>query len=166
MKETPQVIKLLVNLDRYLIKLVLIITTIVLIALVGLIFVAVVMRYGFNFALIFSYDVSTILFAWLIFLGLAVAEHNDSHLGIDIVDKLPTVNLRKLVKTIRYILLLVTAIYLCYVGITLIEKTNNQIPSLRISATWLYTALPIGFGLLSISYLIRLIQLFSTKAEI
>lgn len=166
MIDIQQIVKRLFTMETYLTRFILVITMAMLTAMVVIIFIAVVLRYGFNIALIFSYDVSTILFAWLIFLGLAVAEYDNAHLGIDIVNKLPSANLRKLVFIIRYALLLATAIYLCYVGFMLVSKTGNQIPSLRISATWLYTALPLGFGLLSISYLIRLIKLISTKAEI
>ena len=134
-----------------------------LLAIVAIVFTAVVLRYGFNLALIFSYDVSTVLFAWLIFLGLIVAERADAHMGIDVVSQLRSARLQHMIVAVRYALLLLTALYLCKIGIALVERTGNQIPSLRVSARWLYTALPIGFGLLSTSYAIRLLQLLLPK---
>ncbi|KAA0972144.1 TRAP transporter small permease [Aureimonas fodinaquatilis] len=147
-------------------KLVSAIAIVTLIAIVTIVFSAVVMRYGFNSAMIFSYDVSTVLFAWLIFLGLIVAERDGAHMGIDAIDRVKSPWLRRLVVIVRYTLLLMTSIYLCKVGISLVERTGNQIPSLRISARWLYTALPIGFGLLSFSYLVRLIRVSFTRTEV
>ncbi|UHD45956.1 TRAP transporter small permease [Aureimonas altamirensis] len=137
-----------------------------LLAIVVIVFTAVVMRYGFNSAMVFSYDISTLLFAWLIFLGLIVAERDGAHMGIDAIDRVPVAWLRRVVVTARYALLLATAIYLCRIGISLVERSGNQIPSLRISARWLYMALPIGFGLLSLSYLGRLLRVCFTRGEV
>lgn len=142
------------------------IAIVTLIAIVGIVFSAVVMRYGFNSAMIFSYDVSTLLFAWLIFLGLIVAEREGAHMAIDAIDRVQIAWFRRLVVMVRYALLLATTLYLCKIGINLIERTGNQIPSLRISARWLYMALPIGFGLLSVSYLARLIRMSFVRTEV
>jgi TRAP-type C4-dicarboxylate transport system, small permease component len=153
------------RLENGLTRLILVIAIAALLAIVGLVFTSVILRYAFNIALIFSYDVSTILFAWLIFLGLAVAERDGAHMGIDIADRLPA-NAKSAMMVVRYILLLATAIYMCRIGIGLFQRTGTQIPSLRISARWLYAALPIGFALLSCSYAVRLVHLFTSREKV
>ncbi|MBU1314445.1 MAG: TRAP transporter small permease [Alphaproteobacteria bacterium] len=143
-------------------RVILVIAIAALLSIVGLVFTSVILRYVFNIALIFSYDVSTILFAWLIFLGLAVAERDGAHMGIDIADRLPA-KVKTAMMFVRYILLLAAAIYMCRIGMALFQRTGTQIPSLRISARWLYAALPIGFALLSCSYAVRLVQLLTSR---
>lgn len=147
----------LTRLEKGLAKITLAVTIVTLLAMIFTVFIAVVMRYIFNIALIFSFDVSTVLFAWLVFLGLFVAEQDGAHMGIDISDYFSPF-IQRAVEIIRYLLLFATSVYLCKIGISLIERTGTQIPSLRISIRWLYSALPIGFGLLSFSYAIRLVQ--------
>ena len=146
-------------------RIILAIAILALVAIVGIVFTSVVLRYVFNIALIFSYDVSTILFAWLIFLGLAVAERDGAHMGIDIADRLPPAVCRAMM-VLRYILLLATAVYMCRIGMALFERTGTQFPSLRISARWLYAALPIGFGLLACAYAVRIVHLFTARKEV
>lgn len=137
-----------------------------LVAIVTIVFIAVILRYGFNIALIFSYDVSTVLFAWLIFLGLYVAEKDGAHMGIDLTPGIANPRLRRGVVLIQRGLLLGTSLYLTWIGIGLVERTGNQIPSLRVSARWLYTAMPIGFGLLSLAYLMRFLQALRPGREV
>ncbi|SED46504.1 TRAP transporter small permease [Rhodobacter sp. 24-YEA-8] len=154
-------------LDRFesgLVRIIAIFAILILISIVGIVFIAVVMRYGFNLALVSSFDVSTLLFAWLIFLGLVMAERDGAHMGIDITDMLPP-RLHRMVVFIRYALLLAAACYLCRIGIALVERTGTQIPSLRISTRWLYAALPVGFGLLATAYVIRLARLLLSPAR-
>lgn len=134
----------------------------ILIAMVSIVFVAVVLRYGFGVALIFSYDVSTILFAWVIFLGLYVAEREGAHLGLDLIQKLGDGPLKTGLMLLRQTVLLLLAAYLTWIGWKLFMRTGSEIPSLRISAKWLYASLPVGFGLLSLAYLLDLGRLVAS----
>jgi TRAP-type C4-dicarboxylate transport system permease small subunit len=50
----------------------------------------VVLRYGFNSGLVFSEEISRLLFVWLIFLGAILASREHAHLGVDsLVKRLP-----------------------------------------------------------------------------
>ncbi len=53
------------------------------IAMVVLVFLNVVLRYGFNSGIVISEEVSRFLFIWLIFAGAVVAVKNHEHLGFD-----------------------------------------------------------------------------------
>ncbi|MHA6690956.1 TRAP transporter small permease [Devosia sp. A449] len=131
----------------------------VMVVLVGVVFGAVVMRYAFNAPLIFSFDLSTLLFAWVVFVGLAVADRDDAHMGLDLISGIKAPGIRNALTALRIVLVTALCGYLAWTGYQLFIRTGAQIPSLRISARWLYASMPIGFGLLALSYLGRLARL-------
>lgn len=143
------------GLERVLVAL----TMITLVVVVGVIFWAVVMRYVFNAPLVFSFDLSTLLFAWLIFVGLTIADRDDAHMGLDLVAKIGSNTIRQALVTVRLVLVLALCIYLAWIGWQLYLRTGAQISSLRISARWLYLSMPVGFGLLALSYIGRIMRL-------
>ncbi len=85
-------------------------------ALLGLMtmltFVNVVLRYGFNNTLIWSLEVTLVLFAWLVLFGVAYGFKVTAHLGVDAITNLLSPGPRRLVAlaagavTIFYALLL------------------------------------------------------------
>lgn len=149
------------GLDRVLIAL----TIAALVVLIGVIFMAVVMRYVFHAPLIFSFDLSTLLFAWVVFVGLAIADRDDAHMGLDLVSGIGNAALRQTLVAVRQVLVLALCVYLAWVGWQLYQRTGAQIASLRISAKWLYLSMPIGFGLLALSYVGRIIRLAAGGAR-
>lgn len=149
------------GLDKVLVAL----TVVTLVVMVGVVFGAVVMRYVFHAPLIFSFDLSTLLFAWLVFVGLAIADRDDAHMGLDLVANIGNAALKQGLIGIRLILVLALSIYLAWVGWQLYQRTGAQISSLRISAKWLYLSMPIGFGLLALSYVGRIIRLLAGGAR-
>ncbi|WIY53784.1 TRAP transporter small permease [Devosia sp. YIM 151766] len=149
------------GLDRALVAL----TVIALIVLVGVVFGAVVMRYVFHAPLIFSFDLSTLLFAWVVFVGLAIADHDDAHMGLDLVVKVGNDTIRQALILVRLVLVLALSVYLAWIGWQLYQRTGAQISSLRISARWLYLSMPIGFGLLALSYIGRIVRLAAGGAR-
>ena len=56
--------------------------------MVLLVFGNVVLRYGFNYGIIFSEEVSRFLFVWMVFLGSVLMLHDNGHLGVHTVTKL------------------------------------------------------------------------------
>lgn len=55
-----------------------------------LVFGNVVLRYGFNSGIVFSEEISRLLFVWLTFLGAILASREHAHLGVDsLVRRLP-----------------------------------------------------------------------------
>ncbi|OCX67166.1 C4-dicarboxylate ABC transporter substrate-binding protein [Thioclava sp. SK-1] len=60
-------------------------------AMVVITFVNVVLRYVFNHALIWGLEVTLILFAWLVILGISYSFKKTAHLGVDaIINMLPS----------------------------------------------------------------------------
>ncbi|WP_274424780.1 TRAP transporter small permease [Chelativorans sp. YIM 93263] len=129
-----------------------------LVILVGVVFAAVIMRYVLNTPMLFSFDLSTVLFAWIVFVGLIIADRDESHMGLDLISGLSSRALQNILIAIRYLLVLALSAYLAWIGYLLFQRTGAQISSLRISARWLYAAMPVGFGLLTLSYLGRIVR--------
>jgi len=146
-------------------KLLVALTVITLVVLVGVVFGAVIMRYVFNAPLIFSFDLSTLLFAWVVFIGLTIADRDDAHMGLDLVSKIGNANVRQALIALRLVLVLALSAYLAWIGWQIYLRTGAQISSLRISAKWLYLSMPIGFGLLTLSYIGRIIRLAAGGAR-
>ena len=56
--------------------------------MVILVFGNVVLRYGFNYGIIFSEEVSRFLFVWMVFLGSVLMLRDNGHLGVHTVTKM------------------------------------------------------------------------------
>jgi C4-dicarboxylate transporter DctQ subunit len=57
-------------------------------AMTGVTFVQVVARYGFNYSFTWALELTTVLFAWLIFLGIPYGVRVGSHIGVDALVKM------------------------------------------------------------------------------
>lgn len=134
-------------------------TVLVTVAMVGLVIVAVVMRYVFGAPLIYSYDLSTLLFAWMVFLGLAVAERARAHLAVDVIDMALPGRWRATLFAVRQVAMAALSLFIAYIGWQLFSRAGMIMPSLRVSIGWLYAALPIGFALLALFQLLGLARL-------
>jgi len=113
--------------------------------IVAIVSIAVVYRYVLNTPLIFSFDLATILFVWLIFLGLAPAAHEGSHMAVDLFTALLPAKLAAVLAVIVRVLMIAISLYLVYYSWDLAMRTRMEIASMRISMIWVYVAMPIGF---------------------
>jgi TRAP-type C4-dicarboxylate transport system permease small subunit len=126
----------------------------VLMALVALIVVivttAVVFRYGLNAPLIFSFDLATILFVWLVFLGLAPAAHQGAHLAVDIATAFLPEPAARALDILMRLLMIAIALFLVRHSWDLAVRTRMEIASMRISMRWVYFAAPVGFAVFAL----------------
>lgn len=125
-------------------------------AMVAIVLVAIVFRYGLGAPLIYSYDLSTLLFAWMIFLGLGVAERDGAHLSLDVLRFVVSPRAERVVAVLRQALMIAAALYMAWIGTRLTLRTGMEITSMRVSQKWLYAAMPVGFALLALAYALRL----------
>lgn len=56
-----------------------------LVCITTLIFLNVVLRYGFNSGLFFSEEISRLAFVWLVFAGAQLMLHENGHIGVDML---------------------------------------------------------------------------------
>jgi TRAP-type C4-dicarboxylate transport system permease small subunit len=131
-------------------------TALVTVAMVALVIVSVVMRYVFNNPLVFSYDLSTLLFAWAVFLGLSLAEKENAHLSIDLFSQALSPRAALLHAVVKSLIVLTISVGAFWFGWKLLGRASMTIPSMRISIGWLYASLPAGFALLGIEQALKL----------
>ncbi len=123
-------------------------------ALIVTVGLQVVARDLFRVSIIWTLDVSQVLFSWLIFIGAAIAFRKGAHYIVDLVPNAPqTVN-----TALRAISTLAAAlvVYVLIVpGFGLVAiRTNGEIPSLGISTLWVYLPMPIA-GLIMLVFVIE-----------
>lgn len=145
---------LVTTLDR----LMLFVSGLITVSIVVLVVFSVFMRYFIGAPLVYSYDLSTLLFAWMVFIGLYMADRQNAHLSVDILEISLPAHLSHLLKIIRLIFLIVLSMFMAWIGSKLLLRAGMDIPSMRISIKWLYASLPIGFFLLAVSQIISLVS--------
>jgi len=130
---------------------------VVLAAMTLLTFVQVVLRYAFGTGFVWSLEVTSYLFAWLVLIGMSYGVRTQAHIAVDLVTSRLPPRAKRGVEVISLVLALAYCALMIY-GSTafvarLLELGNaaRDIPLPR----WLLTAvMPFGFGLLGV----RLIQ--------
>jgi len=75
-------------------------------------FINVVLRYGFNSQLIWGLEVTLILFAWLVILGVSYCVKVTAHLGVDAVTNLFQPGARRILALISGLICILYAIFL------------------------------------------------------
>jgi len=75
-------------------------------------FINVVLRYGFNSQLIWGLEVTLILFAWLVILGVSYCVKVTAHLGVDAVTHLFQPGARRILALISGLICILYAIFL------------------------------------------------------
>ena len=128
-------------------------------AMVAVVVVAVWFRYVMADPILYSFELSTLLFAWIVFVGMALARVDDAHLGVDLLTGVRSPAIQWVVRVLREAIVLGISAYLTWLAYQLTLRTGVQLTSMRLSAKWLYAAMPIGFGLMTGLSAVRLAHL-------
>lgn len=108
----------------------------VLVSLVVICFVEVVLRYGFGRSLGWYDEFAGYLLVWLTFLGSAVAQRGERHVGVEILG-------RRWMKLLRHFLLMGVQVVLLYYGALLaLRFLGERAISLPVPMGLLYAAIP------------------------
>ncbi|MDF2546769.1 MAG: transporter [Anaerosolibacter sp.] len=126
-------------------------------AMVGIIFFQVIMRYVFNNSLSWSEELGKFLFVWLSWLGISIGHRRKEHIKITLlVDKLPY-KLKKLAEAITELILIVICGITLYYGVIMINiQVNVPYAGIKISTAWGYLSLVLGCGI----FIIRAVAFF------
>ena len=126
-------------------------------AMVGIIFFQVIMRYVFNNSLSWSEELGKFLFVWLSWLGISIGHRRKEHIKITLlVDKLPY-KLKKLAEAITELILIVVCGITMYYGVVMINiQVNVPYAGIKISTAWGYLSLVLGCGI----FIIRAVSFF------
>jgi TRAP-type C4-dicarboxylate transport system permease small subunit len=124
---------------------------IVLLAMTAIILAGVFFRYVLGQPLMFSFEISTVLFAWIVFIGLVIAYKDGFHLGVDVLDGFLPPRARHALNALRNAIVAVISVYMTVEAVHLFMQTSALIASLQITVRIYYFALPLGFGLMAVA---------------
>lgn len=153
--------KLLKRLDEWLIAL-------LLAAMTLLTFAQVVMRYVFNSGFTWAQELTTILFAFMIFIGISYGVRVGAHIGVDALIGIFTPRVRRVVSTIAVLLCLLYAgmvIYGSFQYVMKMKKIGIELEDMPVQMWLVRAILPVGFTLLALRFLPVLYNLISGKSD-
>jgi|GEM_PF-2043583 len=108
-----------------------------------------VMRYAFRHPLLFVDDVVVCCFAWVVFIGTAVAYREGMHFGLEFFEKLFHGKGLKAYNIAIKVLSCACFVFLFRLSIKLYQKVGTKILfTTKISYKWIDIAIVIGFGLM------------------
>ena len=131
-------------------------------AMVIMVFGNVVLRYGFNDAIISSEELSRFLFIWITFLGAIVTLRENAHLGVDTVVRMLGVTGQKAAALISNTLMLGCCALMFYGTFKQhgINATTRS-PVTELPMSWVYGVgyiASIAMGLIILGKLVRLLR--------
>ena len=121
-----------------------------------LVIINVFSRYFFHAPIAWVDEVATSCFVYTVFVGAAWCLRTRQHVGVDLlVERLPA-KAREIVHLLTDIIILVLNCYVTYLSVLFMRSSKvKTMPILKISVNYLYFALLLGFGLMSIYSLIH-----------
>lgn len=129
-------------------------------------FMQVVARYFFNYSFVWALELTGVMFAWLIFIGMSYGVRVGAHIGIDAVVKSLNAGAARFVGSIAAVLCIVYAVIVTIGGFTYVRKMYDVgilMQDLPIQQWIPRVILPLGFALLAIRFAQVLFRLISGK---
>ncbi len=125
---------------------------ILMMAMAGLSFYQVVMRYAFNNAPSWSEELVRFLFIWCSFVAAAIGIREHIHIGVDVFVNLLPKKLIPLTEIVVNFGIMVFSAYMIYYGWATTQMTQRQpSPALGIPMSWVYLSVPV-MGVMLIFY--------------
>ncbi len=144
------------------------IISLMLLAMTGLTFLQVVMRYVFNSGFTWALELTTVFFAIMIFVGVSYGVRVGSHIGVDALVKLLPAGKRKAVA------LLAVALSLVYVGFILtgsmqyvlkMKDVGIELEDMSIERWQVLAVMPLGMALTGFRFLQIFYDLITGRAD-
>jgi C4-dicarboxylate transporter DctQ subunit len=144
------------------------IISLMLLAMTGLTFVQVVMRYVFNSGLTWAMELTTVFFAVMIFVGVSYGVRVGSHIGVDALVKLLSPGKRKFFGVLAVLLCL------AYVGFIIagsmeyvlkMKQVGIELEDMPIERWQVLAVMPLGMALTGFRFLQILYDLLSGRAD-
>lgn len=137
-------------------------------AMTALTFLQVVMRYVFNSGFSWALELTTVFFAFMIFVGISYGVRVGSHIGVDALVKMMPHNMRRNVSVLAVLLSLL------YVGLVLtgasiyvlkMKEVGIEFEDMPIERWQVLIIMPIGFLLTGWRFLQILVGLITGKTD-
>lgn len=115
-----------------------------LIAITLLIATGVFFRYVLGEPILYSYELASLLFVWLVFLSLAGGAAQAAHLGADVLTPYLGPASLRLLQIVAHFLSLAVLSYIVWYAYALAGRTRVEMPTIGLSMAWMYAAVPVG----------------------
>jgi C4-dicarboxylate transporter DctQ subunit len=145
-----------------------IIISLLLVAMTLLVFVEVVMRFGFGSGFLWSQELTLHMSAWFVLFGASYGLKVGAHIGVDAFIKLMPPLLRRMASALAVVLSLAYCglfLYGSWIYLYKMKKIGIELEDMPIPAWIAHSILLIGFTLFSIRLLILLWQIMRGQAE-
>lgn len=139
-----------------------------LVAMTGLTFVQVVLRYVFNSGFTWALELTTVFFAVMIFVGVAYGVRIGAHIGVDALLRLMPPALKRGVSILVVLLCLVYAgivIAGAWVYVSKMKMVGVELEDLPIPVWMVRAILPLGYALMAFRFGQVLWQLVTGKSD-
>jgi C4-dicarboxylate transporter, DctQ subunit len=123
--------------------------------MVSITFTQVIARYVFNHSFVWALEITTVLFAWLIFIGMSYGVRVGAHIGVDAVVKLLSPRAARIVGSLAALLCIAYALIVTYGGYRYVQKMHEVgilMQDVPIEQWIPRLVLPIGFTLLALRF--------------
>ena len=133
-----------------------------------LLFVQVVTRYCFGHAVTWAEEVATILFVWMVDLGVAAAVLSRKHLKIDAFVEMLPFKAKKTLLIISNVIFLAFSLYIIFPMMSLVNNyaaKSATSPILKIPKALSYVVMPLCFLLTAIRLVQEIIRLSKEKEK-
>jgi C4-dicarboxylate transporter DctQ subunit len=124
-------------------------------AMVSITFMQVIARYVFNYSFVWALELTTVLFAWLIFLGMSYGVRVGAHIGVDALVKSLSKRTQRIVGSLAAALCIVYAVIVAVGGFVYVRKMHDVgilMQDLPIEQWIPRLVLPLGFALLALRF--------------
>ncbi len=128
-------------------------------------FVQVLLRNLFQTGFLWADPLLRYAVLWIAFIGASIATYEDRHINIDVLTRLLSPKLKRLISVITNAFALIICVILLNASIDFI-KMEIVYPIeifLGIKNWMLEIIIPIGFGLMSLRFLFRILKIFFIK---
>lgn len=120
-------------------------------AIVFVLFYAVIMRYVFHNPPAWSIEASRFMFLWMVMFGAVLVTREKSHIGIDFIANLLPLKIRFFWLNMLRLVMLTFCGVLVYYGVKILPIVGQaNTPTLEMSMGWLYASVPAGGFLMGV----------------
>lgn len=115
-----------------------------------IIFLQVLMRYGFQSSLSWSEEIARYLFIWLIYIGISYGVKKSAHVSVTALDLVLSTKAQRVLKSISAVVFLLFSILIVYYGWQVcarIMRLGQEAPGTGLQMWVVYLSVPTGFTL-------------------
>ncbi|WP_048645058.1 TRAP transporter small permease [Nitratireductor soli] len=124
-------------------------------AMAVIVFANVSLRYLTNFSITWAEEVARYLMVWMTFIGAGMALRTGGHVAIGNFQEMLGANAQRALRILILCLLLAFFAIMIWMGKDYMDRMRFQVtPATRVSFSYIYAAMPIGFGLLIVHLLL------------